>query len=780
MDIMRFLRAHWTLIQENPFDVYHYVGFTPLSSIFQQIYAHSASFPYSVNLINSELDWPFESVVQPHTIEIQSLSPCGNWLATGGSSNNRAIFGVWDVRTADGTTTTHPCKRARCSTYYMAFHQRKDTLELRTRCRCENLCVWHIGIDSIVLLRQVRLKWEGTLRWWADDFSKAMSDGLYRSDNSCQLSGFLDGEEIYQHHLISIREKHDWRFSPGTGEKVVGWSSRTLRVFESSSGRHCFTKSLQFTGFISFKSSDYFRCVHFSPNAKLLFYSFRDSLGGALSSGYSAVLVSSDNGFQLWRQSIDWIHHVEFFPEGDRILVGTSESVHIFSSLDGCIKQSCLLAPSNMSISPDNDKIAIMTSRDVEMLDSATLDRTQYYSWTSQSYTKFIYISWKWLTVVKIDHSAQSVTFLNLLSPKSKKTDAPFETKSNISRIFTSPDESRLLTIDENGLIQLWCTTSGTRVSLTGDNIGKVESDSHIESTADSSIIMIWAGYRGKLAVVDTKTGCAKAIDLPPYQIMAATFCPFSKRIFIINRRHEANFIFLEDIFIINRRHEANFIFLEDVTSHSLGKVPKTLSVSEILVSPATNSIVLLGKRHGNDVVSIFDSVTHPVYRHFNFSRSHWTDWTNMKAKLTPDGTHIFMIGTLRGEEYTVSLINISVRPLQRLTIASFGLGLQRGGISLETTTIGNLNAFRTTLELSDLGSIPVMDAFFNFSDGRMVVSPKICWAGGIYYGKHRLPMAQSSVTGYRLYVSSERKIASLNENGQVIVVDYSRYIDRM
>ncbi|PVF98472.1 hypothetical protein CPB86DRAFT_784708 [Serendipita vermifera] len=128
IDVERFLRSHWASIQHNPFDVYHHMAFTPLSSIFQQIYAHSSSFPHTVASIGLEEDWPPDVVIQPHKIWAQSLSNCGNWFATGGSSNNRAVFAIWDVKTADGSTTIHPCDRAGCSILLYSFRstQRHD------------------------------------------------------------------------------------------------------------------------------------------------------------------------------------------------------------------------------------------------------------------------------------------------------------------------------------------------------------------------------------------------------------------------------------------------------------------------------------------------------------------------------------------------------------------------------------------------------------------------------------------------------------------------------
>jgi hypothetical protein len=529
MDTMRFLRAHWSLLQKNPFDVYYYIRFTPLLSIFRQVYTQSSPLPYSVTSIDPEPHWPSESVVQAHNIEAQSLSLCGNWFATGGYSNNRPIFAVWDIQTADGTTTTHPCPGAKCSIYYIGFHQRKDIIELKTRCKCERLCIWDITTDPITLLQEVQLKSSRALKCWADDGSKAISEGdaqgfrLY-----CYLSTLIDGKEVDKFRFECDSSDYKWIFSPGTGQKIVHWSKHALEVLECSSGRRCFKKFMILDG-----CSD-FGPICFSPDAASIFYSRK---GNRYAPGrWATGLLSSEDGTQLWYQSMDEAFHVDFFPGGDRLLVRTDKSISVLSSFDGSVRQSSSLTPLNMSISPAHNEIAALTGEGIEILESVTLERIRWYPWNNLTNIMFVNISWKHSTIVKVNCLGpvdQSITFFKLLSSETSPKDASLETKAAVANLFLSPDALHLLIRHQDGSIQLWHTTSGNKIALTGDYTDKLGSDFQVEFTEDSSVIIIVRReFKNRPVTVDTKTGRVKAIHLPSSQIMAVTLCPFSSTSF--------------------------------------------------------------------------------------------------------------------------------------------------------------------------------------------------------------------------------------------------------
>jgi WD40 repeat protein len=761
MDTVRFLRSYWALIQKNPFDVYYYVGFTPLSSIFRQTYSHSLSFPYRTAVMGSESDWPSELVIQPHNIETQCLSPCGNWLATGGSSNKRAIFGIWDISTADGTIHIHPCEALSCSTYFIAFYQRKDTIELRTRCKCEKLCEWDAGTDPITLLQKVQLKCEGSLKWWADDYSKAISEEIEPWNHKVLLTAFIDGNQQYQHDLGWVDHGYSWRFSPGTGRKVIGWSKHAIEVFESSSGRRCFKKS------IPLGKKGYFDHVCFSPDAKFILYSLINLQSASSDTSAAVFLSSSEDDTQLWWQYIEPVLHVDFFSDGGTILVRTDKSVHTINLFDGCIKKSSTISPRNISIHSINDRIIAMTPEGVEVLEPSTLNRIQWYPWSSPVDKHSVYISWRHSTVIKIGSpnlANQSITFLNLLSSKPPRIDALSETKSTVSSIFLSPDGSHLLSKDENGQIQLWCTSSGTRVNLTGDDVGRAGSNFNIEFTSDSSTIVIWRRNASKVILVEIKDRRAKAINLPGSQIMVTTLCPRSKR-----------------IIAIDQEYQVILLFLDDVTSHSLGKLPMTMTrISNISLSPATRSIALIGEKGFSIFISVLDYEMDPVHPHLHCSGTFFVrveDVGDVKAEFTLNGAQILVIERTRNIGFWVSLIKLSSRPLQKLLISNFYGEPSRGVLSLKPATIGHLPFFRATLKSSRGSS--AMNTCFDCMDGRMLSYPIHRKEDDrIYYGNYQLPIEHFSTD--RPHHISERHVAYINTNQKLVVVNYSGYIDQM
>jgi WD40 repeat protein len=753
---MRFLRAHWTILQNDPFGVYHYIAFAPLSSIFQQIYASSALFPHTVTSIGVQPDWTSESVVQAHVIKIQALSACGTWFATGGSSNDRAIFAIWDMKTGDGSTTVHPCGSPSCSLYYISFDQQKDLLGIRTRCRCEKLCIWDIASEPIGLLREVQLKHNESLKWWADDYSKAISEENDALGRKSFLATFICGKETNRFDLETAAEDEcTWIFSAGAGEKVARCSELMLEVFECSSGRQCFKTSLIPS---IFGVQNY---IWFSPDAEFIFY---NRLGHRYTSrlGYTSGILSSKDGFQFWCQSTDRVSQVEFFLDLDRVMVIMEDSICFYDLLDGRLIIGSPHRPSlNLSVSPGKDQIAIMTQEGVEILDFVTLNPIRRYPWTESNDIEFANISWKYLTVVKITNRGyvdQSIIFSDLLS-YSLQMDASIDTQPPVSRLFFSPDGAHLLTRHEDDSIQLWCASSGAKVHLTGDYDGRLDSNSRIEYKADSSAILIWGKGRNRLVIVDITTGRANVIPLLSSQIIAATLCPSSKH-----------------IFIIDQDGSAILISFDGEVLHSLGKILTTFTiVKSLVISPTERSIVVIGEGS----ISVIDYKSDLVPHRFDCLAR----LIQALAKFSPNGSHLLIAEcNFRGLRF--SLIGMSNCPLQRLIIAEPYTCHTALLKSLNTVILSRRQFFRITLKRCFDASVE--DFFFDCSDGRMVACPTLRKErNGIYYGIYRLPITQ--LQAKRLYEVSEDNweapecsLAHVNDHGQVVVVNYSKYIDEM
>ncbi|CAG8732164.1 4070_t:CDS:2, partial [Acaulospora colombiana] len=412
-----------------------------------QIYSRSSPFPHIVASIGPELDWPSEVVIQPHRIETQCLSKCGKWFATGGSSNDRAVFAIWDVRTADGAVTIHPCGSVGCSVYYIAFDQSANDMELRTRCKCQMLCRWDMTTEPCALLQEVALESERAFKWWANDHSKAISEEVHTgSIRQYSLNIFNDGDQIDSFELAAYLGNYKWIFSLGVGEK-------------GEPGHVCF-----------------------SPDTTTILYTCMDTQS-PFSSSHLVVLLSSDDGTQLWHQSTDRILHVSFFQDGQRILIETDKSIYAINQSDGCVKQISPLIPLNVFISPTKDEIAIVTHDGVARLDPTSLHCSQSYPWTKPEGLVFLDISWMHLTIINITdrgHLDQSFTFFKLHPSKYPPTDATSEICSTISDLFLSPNGLYLLIRRQNASIQLLCTMSGNQIALTGDKLEKLEPSAHI------------------------------------------------------------------------------------------------------------------------------------------------------------------------------------------------------------------------------------------------------------------------------------------------------------
>jgi hypothetical protein len=748
MDAMRFLRAHWTTIQKNPFDVYHYTAFAPLSSIFQQVYAKSSSFPHSVASIGPDPHWPSGSVIQPHEIETQALSPCGNWLATGGSSSNRPVFAVWDMQTADGTTTSHPCSNSECSIHNITFEQCGDILELRTRCKCDKVCTWDITTEPYVLLYEAQLESSAQWQCWADNYTKAISEQKTDSNQSrFFLSIFIGGIKVGSFDLgKAVEELVRWKFSPGRGDKIVGWSDKTIAIWEYSLVG-CRLNAL-------YSASDYsnFSQVLISPDTTSILYTYKESfpIGGV-------GLLSSKCGASIWSYEINNIRHAEFFPDGDRVLILADSNLHVIRSSDGVHmkKEVEEIMPFRFSISPSGEKIAAFYSSGVGVIDCETLSQLQWHAWTKPMDTGFADISWKNFTLVTItqfDHASQPITF-SPLSPSEdpgQLNNSP-DMKPRVEELFISPYGHHLFITFRDGSVQLWCNRSGAKIVLTGDCI-EVGWESEIEYTSDSSTVGIWKDFsRECLTTVDTASGRTKRLPLPSSQIKKATLSPSSNHLITID--------WVDSV---------NIISFDGVLLQSLGKISRGLSdIDDLVSSPTELSIAFTACRNGEDVVSVFNYGMEPAHCHF---RSF--DCGLIDAKFSPNGSHLFtMMESYTSSGLEIWMIKIS-NPMQMSIIGFRDWEDLEIFIPMKTITSG----YRSFLKLSSLSYDPMTACSVDCSDGRMITTPMLCkFNSRVYYGWYTLPAIRT-----RLCAFSDHSVAYIDDRQQTFVIDYSKFIERM
>ncbi|CAG8661825.1 13222_t:CDS:2, partial [Acaulospora colombiana] len=247
-DSWRFLKFYWLQLRKYPSNVYTFFAYTPQSSIFQEVYAKSKSFPHPVVSIGIEQDWPSEVIVKAHKIKVFQLSSSSDAIAVGGSRDHLAVISLWDIQTADGVTATHPCGTKFCEVGYLGWSSP--------------------GLGQQLLA----IKYEPTTYSLSVE---GMPDNPYR---------------LYDLPYFLIPQ-YMWVFSPRDGQKIALWG-REVEVWECSSKRHLFKRPVP-TSVTSLRS------IHFSPDANFLIYSLDDSLH----------FISSEDGTSLWNYGLQIIIH---------------------------------------------------------------------------------------------------------------------------------------------------------------------------------------------------------------------------------------------------------------------------------------------------------------------------------------------------------------------------------------------------------------------------------------------------------------------------------------
>jgi hypothetical protein len=182
---------------------------------------------------------------------------------------------------------------------------------------------------------------------------------------------------------------------------------------------------------------------------------------------------------------------------------------------------------------------------------------------------------------------------------------------------------------------------------------------------------------------------------------------------------------------------------------------------------PRGDSIAIVGVRNGKSTVSVFDYGVDPIHRHYDCS-------IDTLAKFAPDGSWLLV---LQSSHYKadISLIRMSRRPIKRILIANPKRWELSSFKLFKMITLDHRSFFKALLEVRYGTTV----CLFVCLDGRMVLCPALHKQGDmVYYGNRQLPITQLSRTS--LCDLSERDLAYVNEQGQVVVINYSRYIDQM
>ncbi|PVG00373.1 hypothetical protein CPB86DRAFT_222868, partial [Serendipita vermifera] len=499
-DADQFLKRHYRKIQSNPLDVYRLFAFTPQSTIFQTIYARSQAFPHPVVTSGLPKDWPSHSLIQSHIIRTQCLSPCSDWLATGGYQGSQPVYGLWNVGMVDGETYIHPCATPDCLVLRTSFYEDNTMLRLQTFCECGLLCCWNPQASPPTLLGGLQLESDKDYEWWSDDGSKAVARQRKSDGNFSYYLWKRDMQPVY-HKLQPYTWLYYWVFSPGSGDRLMYREGSKVEMWDCVQVHHLFTKRFN-------------RAVHdvqFTPDSQfVLVCIYADSIH----------YISSNDATTIWHVPVK-VYYDGFptyaFPSGGRRIIifpyqardaGNNDRVMIVDAANG----STIAGPQKLQ---NVHTVFLNPMDDLELL---VMDNDRISSWRPQDdgniqelgkcrleFGCSMCISWKHSTLMEIMGSTISFSPLHLVRSPPSQYEIP------IDRLLLSPDGQYLATVTEHGHIQISATHSGGQLMSCNIAPNNKRGNLIVEFTEDPSTLMVCGS--GLFKLINVKTSSIKSFE---------------------------------------------------------------------------------------------------------------------------------------------------------------------------------------------------------------------------------------------------------------------------
>ncbi|PVG01762.1 hypothetical protein CPB86DRAFT_57754 [Serendipita vermifera] len=768
MDTTRFLKLHWNTIRQNPYQVYRIFALCPLSSIFQQVYAKSTSFPHPTVTIGVELDWPSTMTIQTYDIQVSILLLPDDLLATGGQREAMPVFSVWDMKTTDGITSTHPCGTRHCTVTHLSFTNSGDSSLLHTGCNCGKLCKWKVSPYSCSVLSQVSLERNGICIAWADDGTKAITFSI-TEQIGCKKQGrkyycntYTDAGPSTRHEILEDQNRGDekddvtdrktWiRFTPCSGDRFVHWipgvSKDKLAIFDSSSGRLISRKSYPHA----------LKEIHFSPDGRNILLWL--GLPGQLE------LMSSKDGSDSWKWTLEdgFIKSVRFFPNTTRILLLSTSATYIIDSFDGSTlyKRDAgeAVFPCCSIISPNGERIASHSRGKIQIMDHALGEYTTEY--LAEEMGHILHFSWAHKTLIFMEdhYDGRSSLSFQRLSSNIPTIEPVRNANSYISSSFLSPNGHFLLTVHHDDSLGLWNTTSGIKLPITGNDGKGVFRNHRIQWAQDSSTALIWSPNHltslrtdsGQMQIIPLPVTIALVPPSPASPLLACSFFSTSNQILSIQSDGYTTKLLLD----------------KSISLSICRLLSPPESIYELLVSPNGQSAALICERELL-VLNLSDgSCQHPLGQG-KFSG----------AGFSPDGTHLCVVESLA---YLNTVFIIWHIEMSSLSIRKCHVQLQPTWHSPKLRSVSSLTSGNRSI-LSTLTSRSlskgVTSCFFDCADGKQIIPSFVCYEDGhLRYGTHSL--MEPYFPDDAVSCISENGIAYI-EKGRMVVVDYSLLISQM
>jgi WD40 repeat protein len=673
------------------------------------------SFPHPIVRLGLDAEWPSGGTVQTYEISTFCVSPSEDIIVTGGRREGSAVYSIWDTISSYGETFVHPCKKDGCRVYHVSIDQH-EIVELRTGCECGTLCRWNMSSDPHGLLEETQLGFPGSYEWWADDGSKVVSWMENRSIQLCIIN-----TPLVQHGLWDEMELVGWQFSPGAGDKVLGYRDRwqgdtgVLAVWECASGRKLFRKS--------YRSGVEAR---FSPDGTTIACA-RDDVVELISAGDGTVL-------RRWDGILDVFDSIKFFPNGDKFLTTTYKRVYLF---DGDIRREIRIDDYHfICMSPDGQRVAII-GRDYMDIFNHALDKRLEHHKLESSYRYAAYFSWNHFILFFMER--EIISFYHLAYNT-------LTSSSTVGEFFLSPDSRHLLTFHTDRSIQEWDVVSGHRLHTFDNNFTGFSGTVKVEYAPNSSGVLVWDDYR--LMILQFFVGftkCALSVPQPSSALLAAAFFPNS-----------------DHLLIINSDRNVTTLSLNNMSARSMSPLhSKVQKIRQLVISPNEQLVAICG-----DLGLIIYRIGRDMYRIPLFLK-------HIKgAGFSPDGTNLYTLEANAGRGM-LSRVDTRTWTLHRIW-ADHGGNLHPYEPSFTETMIGdNFFVLRNSWNQND-GRI---DRFIDLSTGKQVIppSPRIEYGDLLYQNEWIMHLPGNIFDKW----SINQDYLAYIYGRKAFVVDYSSFIEQ-
>lgn len=493
-------------MQNNPLSVYHLFTLTLKSTIFQECYAQSYSFPHPIVKMGLKDSWPSQISIQSHSINSHHMSPCGNWLVIGGQKLSLPVYGIWNLESLDGETHVHPCGEFGCAIRVVSFCRRESRLELQTYCKCGLLCHWAPFTSPPTLLNETRFGPKMEMIW-SDDGSKALIEhypplpGVYSLWKTC----------IPQQYIQLHEGDGRWAFSPGAGDKLVRYWENRLDVWD------CTVVQIQFNMQFNGEIGD----LRLSSDAKAIFLAAHESIH----------CISLEDGTTIWKRAIAIDKHCGLYLfHNDKVVVQHNSGIDIVGTLDGStLANRYEQSPEeveipwvivNVWVHPENEKVAILQrlhTHQYKITQWSPFDKNDVWRpgenvLASSEYWNF-QLSWQHHVMVKASGSGICFHSINLAQPSTQRSNR------SIKCLLLSPSQQYLAILCSTH-IRICDTASGKEIVSYLTPITNFADNVYMNFNLNSTGLILWT--HTLLYMIDIEGNSAKSFEVN--KLIGATF----------------------------------------------------------------------------------------------------------------------------------------------------------------------------------------------------------------------------------------------------------------